>query len=277
MTNEENRLSWNRLSEYYQSNTYISLDDIHYSPYSFGEKELRIIGNVKGLDCLELGCGGGQISIVLAKWGARKVIGLDISENQLDFAQSFAKKENVDVTFIRQDMEDLSRFEKYSFDLVVSVHAISYVENINNVISEAFRVLRFQGRFVFCVLHPLQCVLWEALEETNLSKIRPYFSTSRDTWDWLDDKKEIIATFNQTYHRFEEWINGLIKVGFIIEKVIEPKGYSRMEIQKMDIDEIPYYDKFAINEKFIEVSQIIPFSLIISAKKKGINKRITND
>ncbi|MFX0085824.1 MAG: class I SAM-dependent methyltransferase [Candidatus Hodarchaeota archaeon] len=268
MTNEENRLSWNRLSEYYQSNTHISLDDIHYSPYSFGELKLRIIGDVKGLDCLELGCGGGQISIVLAKWGARKVIGLDISENQLDFAQSLAKKSNVDITFIRQDMEDLSRFEKCSFDLVISVHAISYVENFKNVISEAFRVLRPQGRFVLCVLHPFQYVLWEALEETNFGKIRPYFSTSRDTWDWLDDKKEIIATFTQTYRRFEEWINGLIKVGFIIQKVIEPKGYSRMEIQELDIDEIPYYDKNIINEKFIQVNQIIPFSLIISAKKE---------
>jgi ubiquinone/menaquinone biosynthesis C-methylase UbiE len=119
--------------------------------------------------------GGSHISIVLAKWGARKVIGLDISEKQLDFAQSLAEKANVDVTFIRQDMEDLSRFEKNSFDLVVSVHAISYVENINNVILEVFRVLRSQGRFVFCVLHPLQYVFWDALEDTTLDKIRPYF------------------------------------------------------------------------------------------------------
>jgi hypothetical protein len=58
LSNEENRLSWNRLSEYYQSNTFISLDDIHYSPYGLGEQKLRIIEDVSGLDCLELGCGG---------------------------------------------------------------------------------------------------------------------------------------------------------------------------------------------------------------------------
>jgi hypothetical protein len=49
--------------------------------------------------------------------------------------------------------------------------------------------------------------------------------------------------------------------------VIEPKGYSRLQIQEMDFDEIPYHDKHIINEKFVKVHQIIPFLLIISAKK----------
>ncbi|UCE13205.1 MAG: class I SAM-dependent methyltransferase [Candidatus Heimdallarchaeota archaeon] len=268
MSNEENRLSWNRLSEYYQSSTYISLDDIHYGPYSPGEKELNIIGDVTGLDCLELGCGGGQISIVLAKWGANKVIGLDISDKQLEFAQSLAKKADVDVTFIRRNMENLSLFEESSFDLVISVHAISYVENILNVISETFRVLRTSGRFVFCTLHPIQFVLWEALEENTFEKIYPYFTSTRDSWDWINDKKQKIATFGQTYRRFEEWINGLITNDFEIERVIEPRAYTMKQLQEMDLNTVPYHDKKEINEKFVRVSQIIPFSLIISAKKE---------
>ena len=58
MSNEENRISWNRFSEYYQSIKYISLNDIHYGPYAPGEKELKVLGDLKGLKCLELGCVG---------------------------------------------------------------------------------------------------------------------------------------------------------------------------------------------------------------------------
>lgn len=267
MSNEENRLSWNRLSEYYQANTYISLDDVHYGPYMPGEKDLNIIGEVTGLNCLELGCGGGQISIVLAKWGAR-VVGLDISENQLDFAQRLAKSANVNVTFIRQDMEDLSLFKDHSFDLVISVHAISYVGSVDNVFLETFRVLRTPGKFVLCILHPIQFVLWEALEENSLEKVYSYFSSTRDYWDWEDDEKQKIATFSQRYLRFEQLINGLIGKGFVLDRIIEPKGYSFKQLQEMNLKTVPYHDKNVINEKFVRVSQIIPFSLIISAKKE---------
>jgi len=166
-------------------------------------------------------------------------------------------------------MEDLSRFNDSSFDLVISVHAMSYVEDISKVISETSRILQVNGNFVLCVLHPIQIVLWEALEEKSFDKIYPYFKTTRDLWDWTDEKNQSIATFGQTYHNFEDWSNSLIANGFTITRVIEPKVYSTKQLQEMEIDEIPYHEKGLRpdHDKFINVGQIIPFSLIISAKK----------
>jgi len=73
---------WNIISKDYQASVRISLDDVHYGPMAPGEKELRLLGEVEGRDILEIGCGGGQNAIVLAKWGARSV-GLDICEEQM--------------------------------------------------------------------------------------------------------------------------------------------------------------------------------------------------
>ena len=55
----------------------------------------------------------------------------------------------------------------------------------------------------------------------------------------------------------------------MITRVIEPKGYSKKQLQEMGNDEIPYHEKELrpYHDKFINVGQIIPFSLIISAKK----------
>src|ERR1700736_699806 len=48
--------------------------------------ELRVLGDVRGKDVLELGCGAAQWSIALAKRGAR-CVGLDNSARQLEHAR----------------------------------------------------------------------------------------------------------------------------------------------------------------------------------------------
>ncbi len=267
MSNENNRQSWDKLSEYYQSSTGISLTDIHYAPYSPGEKDLKVIGDVRGLDVIELGCGGGQIAIVLSKMRAKSVTALDISEQQLIHAQKLANRENVSITFQQGDMEDLSAFQEESFDLVISIHAISYVRDVQRVFTEIGRILRKNGRVVICTIHPLQYVLWEALEEDSLTKIQSYFSNESSSWDWIDNTKTPIATFTDRAHRYEEFVNSLIKNGMKLERVIEPRGYSLDELKKMDLQEIPYHNHM-VDEKFTRINQIIPFSIIYSAKKE---------
>jgi ubiquinone/menaquinone biosynthesis C-methylase UbiE len=114
---------WNIISRKYQKKTLISFEDVHYGPISYGESELKLLGNVKGKDVLEIGCGGGQNAIVLSKWGARSV-GIDISEKQIKFARKLAKQEGVKVQFHVCNMEDLSIFDSESFDIVISSFGI---------------------------------------------------------------------------------------------------------------------------------------------------------
>ena len=84
---------WNTISKAYQEKTRISLNDVHWGPISAGESSLRLLGNVKNKDILEIGCGGGQNAIVLKTWGARPV-GLDISQEQLDMQENSRRKES---------------------------------------------------------------------------------------------------------------------------------------------------------------------------------------
>ncbi|HSR35450.1 MAG TPA: hypothetical protein VLY63_33190, partial [Anaerolineae bacterium] len=69
-TIERNRQSWDTISANYQAHTRISTDDVHYGPLAPGERELGLLGNILGKHILEIGCGGGQNSIALTKWGA---------------------------------------------------------------------------------------------------------------------------------------------------------------------------------------------------------------
>lgn len=119
-----------------------------------GEQELRLLGNVEGRDILEIGCGGGQNAIVLAKWGARSV-GSDLSEEQVKYALNLARKQKVTIPFHVGNMENMDMFNEESFDIVLSSCAIGYSENPGQVFNEVFRILRRDGLFVFCVMHPI--------------------------------------------------------------------------------------------------------------------------
>jgi ubiquinone/menaquinone biosynthesis C-methylase UbiE len=270
--NKQNQDSWNKISRSYQQEKRISLEDVHYGPVAPGEKELGFLDDVKGKKILEIGCGGGQNSIVLTKWGA-EVIGLDFSEIQLEHAKKLAEKEGVKVEFIQGKMEDLSQFEDNNFDITLSSHAIGYADDLDAVFTETTRVLKPEGFLVFCFEHPLWKTVGPALEDGDLKKAINYFDKTRDVWEWpcFDGTK---ATFNQGNWSLKEIINGLINTGMQIVRIEEPQAYDVVNMDAKAISKIPYISDVKewhqeYIRKFVRVIRLIPFSLIIKAKKQS--------
>lgn len=77
--------------------------------------EAQKLGEGKALD---LGCGVGRKSILLAKNGF-EVTGLDISPTAIEQAQANAKADGVKVNFVAHDATDLSFLDAEKFDLVL--------------------------------------------------------------------------------------------------------------------------------------------------------------
>ena len=100
----KNEQYWNEIADAYQAETVISTDDFHYGPLIAGDSTLKLLPEtLQGLDCLEVGCGGAQNSIYLAKHGA-ECPAVDISKKQLQFARRLAKRSDVGIRFIQADM-----------------------------------------------------------------------------------------------------------------------------------------------------------------------------
>jgi ubiquinone/menaquinone biosynthesis C-methylase UbiE len=268
MSNKRNEESWDKLAPYYKSAYIISVENYHYNSFGPGDNELSIIGDVQGLDILEVGCGGGQNAIVLAKQGAKSVTGIDQSENQLKFARQLAESQGAQATFLKSDMEDMSAIADSSFDLVVSSHAMNYASDISRVFNECSRVLRPNGRIVTCINHPTWIVLGEALQEDDFAKIVNYFDETKQKWDWTKYKGDKIATFESSEWQLNQIINGLISAGFYIESLTEPRGYTLEEIEKLPSDAMPYRNSDYTPEEFIRAGTVIPVTVIIKAIKK---------
>ena len=253
---------WNIISRDYQEKTRISLEDVHYGPISPGESELKLLGDVKEKDILEIGCGGGQNAIVLAKWGARSV-GLDISEEQIKYAKILAGEHKVDVSFLVATMEDIC-IPSESFDIVLSSCAVGYSEDPRKTFHEVFRVLRRSGLFVFCVVHPIahrgRVVRYG---RRRMWGVGSYFDRRRRTWTWKIEGK--VAKFYGYGRTFQDYFNSLVSAGFVVEKILEPKPYPLNKMTEAERETIPYFEEGYLKE--YDVWRRIPYTLLFKARK----------
>jgi len=100
---------------------------------------------VSGATVLDAGCGTGYGTQTLAMSGARRVVGVDISEEAIAYSRREFSDE--DCEFVLGDLEQLP-FEEDSFDVVVCFEVIEHVEHRSAVIAELRRVLRPSGILV---------------------------------------------------------------------------------------------------------------------------------
>jgi SAM-dependent methyltransferase len=121
------------------------------------ESELRLLPDrLDGIDAIELGCGTGYVSGWLARAGAR-VVGLDVSHEQLATARRLAAEHDVDVTFLEADAEAVP-LPDASFDLAISEYGAALWCDPVAWIPEAHRLLRPGGRLAFLTTSRLALV-----------------------------------------------------------------------------------------------------------------------
>lgn len=105
---------------------------------------IREILGLKGRKVLDLGCGDGYFSHLLASDG-NKVTAADVSRARLDKFKKIAAEEK-----IKQVLYDGKRlpFVDRSFDAVVILEVIEHLVNYEVVLKEIFRVLKKDGKII---------------------------------------------------------------------------------------------------------------------------------
>jgi ubiquinone/menaquinone biosynthesis methyltransferase len=97
--------------------------------------------------CVDLACGTGDISFLLAnKYARGRIAGLDITEPMLDIARQHNTHSNL--SFANQDMASLE-IASESVDIVTGGYALRNAPDLGNVINEISRVLKPGGVAAF--------------------------------------------------------------------------------------------------------------------------------
>ena len=211
-----NLASWEADSADYQERHGAFLarwDEFGWGTWGIPEDEIHALGDVEGLDALELGCGAAQFGIRVAMRGAR-VTGLDFSANQLAAAPANMASAGVTFPLVRGDAEDVP-FADGSFDLVFCDHGAMGFTDPTRTVPEVARVLRVGGRFVFCGTTPFIFVTWPMVDgPPGRTLERSYFDSRRMLWNEDDPSFEYQMPYG-------EWIRLFRANGFVIEDLIE--------------------------------------------------------
>ena len=116
---------------------------------------LRELGDLRGKRVLDIGCGDGLFSRMLAKEHGARVVGYDISPHLVDRAQKMEKESALGIEYTVADPLTFSSGEP--FDDAVAVMVLPYspdVDYIKNFFTSAERNLKASGKFVAVVFNP---------------------------------------------------------------------------------------------------------------------------
>jgi malonyl-CoA O-methyltransferase len=160
----------------------------------------RLLGEVAGLDVVDVGCGTGRHALRLAARGAN-VTALDFSEGML--ARARVKEGAERVRWLVHDLTDLPLpLEARSFDRVVCALVAEHIHELRALFAELGRLCREGGRIVVTDMHP-------ALMLTGLQARFHDPRTGRDTRP------------ASAGNRISDYVNGAIAAGLRVMAMAE--------------------------------------------------------
>lgn len=179
----------------------------------------KLLPDFKDKRVLDLGCGYGWHCAYAAENGAKKVLGVDLSEKMLDTAVK--KNASPVITYMRSAMEDLS-FANHAFDIVISSLAFHYVEDIVPLFKNIYFWLADNGRFVFSCEHPVFTA--EGSQDWFYDKEGNILHFPVDNYYYEGKRSAVFLGENVIkYHRtLTTYLNTLLDCGFQIKRVVEP-------------------------------------------------------
>ncbi len=198
-------------------------ESVTWGVFGIREEDLGSpLGDVRGLDVVELGCGTAYLSAILAKLGARPV-GVDPTPAQLATARRMQKETGIVFPLVEAPGERVP-LPDASFDLAVSEYGASLWAVPERWVAEAARLLRPGGRLVFMTNSNMAIVCSPDVGDIGETLMRPLAGMYRQEWP-----EEIGVEYHLPHG---EWIRLLRDSGFEIERLIEV--YAGPESQRHD-------------------------------------------
>ena len=215
-----NRGWWDSQADEYQSEHGEFLRDVGFvwGPEGLQESTARLLGDVRGRQVLEVGCGAGQCARWLRAEGAHAV-GVDLSFRQLQHARRIDQATGVTVPVATADAAALP-FRTATFDVACSAYgALPFVADLDAVLAEVARVLRDGGRWVFSVSHPIRWAFLDDPGPAGLTVEHSYF----DRTPYVETDQAGRVTYAEYHRTLGDWVGALTRAGFVLRELVEPE------------------------------------------------------
>tara|TARA_B100000989_G_scaffold192440_1_gene145140 strand:- start:1197 stop:1901 length:705 start_codon:yes stop_codon:yes gene_type:complete len=106
--------------------------------------------NLKNLDILDLGCGGGLVSESLSRLGAN-VTGIDFVKNNIEVAKQHSNKKKLKINYKYADIETLKIKKKY--DLIIMYEILEHLDDWEYFLLKISENLKSKGILVISTIN----------------------------------------------------------------------------------------------------------------------------
>jgi ubiquinone/menaquinone biosynthesis C-methylase UbiE len=183
MESEEVRKHWNRNAEAWTQLSRAGYDT--YRNYLNTPAFFELLPEVDGLKGLDLGCGEGYNTRLLAEHGAN-VIGLDISSVFVRHAKTFQAQSCHIPEYLIGNAQELP-FADACFDFITGFMSFMDIPDTAALLGEVWRALKPGGFLQFSISHPcfdlpLRKNLRDAEGRTYAFELGAIFNMLRETW-----------------------------------------------------------------------------------------------
>jgi len=225
---------------------------------------LDFLPDVAGLVGLDIGCGEGHNTRLVAQRGAQ-MTAIDIAKTFIRHAAAEEERRPLGIDYRVADAAALP-FENDRFDFATAFMSLMDVPTPEQAVAEAFRVLRPGGFLQFSICHPCfdtphRRNLRDENGTTYAIEVGDYFErTDGQIMRWLfatapESVKEGLPLFQvpRFTRTISEWIDMLIEVGLAVERVAEPRPSDETVQANPDVQD----------------AQVVAYFLHVRARKPG--------
>lgn len=222
----------------------------------------EILPEVEDLVGLDIGCGEGYNTRLLAARGAR-MTAVDVAPTFVSHAQAAGDAEPLGIRYMVADATRLP-FADGEFDFAAAFMSLMDVPDTALSLREAARILRPGGFLQFSILHPCfvpphRRVVRDAQGRTTHVELARYFDNvdgEIETWKFStapEEERNKVEPFRvPRFHRtLSQWVGMILEAGLAIEAFAEPRAS----------------EELAARVPGLEDTRQFPLTLIVRARK----------
>ena len=148
---------------------------------------------LKGVNLLDIGCGGGLLSEPMCRLGAT-VTGIDASEKNIEIAKIHAKKNDLNIEYICAPPE---KIQKEKFDVILNMEIVEHVENVDLFLKSSTNLLKKKGlMFVATINKTLKSYLFAIVGAEYILRWLPIGTHEWEKFINPNDLRNVLSKFN---------------------------------------------------------------------------------
>ncbi len=184
-----------------------------------------LVGDVDGQRVLDVACGEGVFSRLLATYGAH-VVGIDLSPRLIALASTANIPGAKRLTYHVDDAQTLATLAADSFDGAICMMALMDIPDLEATCSAVHRVVKTGGWFVVAITHPCfeaPHATWE--DDVPIPEAGRVIHSYLDEGFWRSHFSGGVRGKVGAWHRtIGTYLNTMIATGWMLERLVEPAG-----------------------------------------------------